>query len=925
MKKKLFKTILSLLLVVFFTGSGYSQKKYYVSSSGNDSNNGTSPATAWKTLTKVNSNKRSFQAGDIINFKRGDIFYGTLDFKGKSGTAAQPIVLKSYGSGDRPVIRASRKINNWRLHSGNIWKANLPKINNSRTPSLFLNNKAQQIGREPNTSAANGGYRTINSHAQNNRSISESSGLPYAANRFKGGEIVIRTTDDNVKVETIISHSGNTVNFSLEKPGDNFENKIEDNFGYFFQNHVKALDLNGEWAHDINTGVLYLYSNTNPNGLSVEVPNSENTIAINNAKYINIEDLRFEGSLSSTFALSGAQNVNVSGCYFYNGNNYLILGFTLTNITFTNNTINESNNVGMRLEGCSGLNFSNNKITNIGMRSGMGARSFIGYTGVRFISRSGASENIIEKNTLNKIGYHALNFSGGNFKIRYNDIQDYCYTKDDGGGIYTVGTHDANNRIHGNIVHDSPGAIRGIPAGRGVKTAGIYIDNDSQNQLIYKNTVYNVVGWGLMANLSSKSTIRDNTVYNCSIGLVLSTYPNSFAAGGNTAKATDNKVLRNIFFNRKSSQVCARYTNQITESGFNTFLGEVNNNYYCQPFNGGKEISIRVGRRENSYVLSEFKSTYPNYEKKGVNAPVKFNASVNPNSIIRFEVNNTGSVKQINLGSTNYVDAKNVSYTGSVTLQPYTSLALLKGQGGTPDPDPTPTDQLIDNDLYFLTSTTSNQRLRSVENKNNHDAYMVNPSGKNEQQWIFKHLGDNIYTIKNKRTQRFLEVPFAACKDGEQVSTYDEVRGDHQKWKVVKNGNAIYGLKPAHCLGQGLDRNFGQLNTNVITHTYHKSNVNQKWKIVLVDNTARLSVDEINEQENSILLFPNPSRDKVNIEGLTTGDVIRISNLTGKTLFHKQVANDEISIELTHFASGLYLVSISGEGKATVQSKLLVD
>ena len=44
---------------------------------------------------------------------------------------------------------------------------------------------------------------------------------------------------------------------------------------------------------------------------------------------------------------------------------------------------------------------------------------------------------------------------------------------------------------------------------------------------------------------------------------------------------------------------------------------------------------------------------------------------------LRFEYNTTSSNKTISLDA-NYIDVKNVSYNGTITLAPYTSLVLIK-------------------------------------------------------------------------------------------------------------------------------------------------------------------------------------------------------------------------------------------------------
>ncbi|MEK7392764.1 MAG: hypothetical protein AAB214_09380, partial [Fibrobacterota bacterium] len=72
--------------------------------SGN-SLDGLTPATAWKTVTKVVETK--FQPGDTIRLKRGGVWNNQTLQLLHSGTAAAPIVITSFGSmtAKAPVIR----------------------------------------------------------------------------------------------------------------------------------------------------------------------------------------------------------------------------------------------------------------------------------------------------------------------------------------------------------------------------------------------------------------------------------------------------------------------------------------------------------------------------------------------------------------------------------------------------------------------------------------------------------------------------------------------------------------------------------------------------------------------------------------------------------------------------------------------------
>ncbi|MFH2090730.1 MAG: hypothetical protein ABIJ31_00010 [Pseudomonadota bacterium] len=118
------KYILAILMVLSLAGNGW-PATYYISTSGSDTNNGTSKETPWKTPFKINST--TFTAGDSILFKRGDTWIGADTgpiIPSTDGTAIAPITWGAYGTGNRPVITyASRRSSesDWTNEGGNIW------------------------------------------------------------------------------------------------------------------------------------------------------------------------------------------------------------------------------------------------------------------------------------------------------------------------------------------------------------------------------------------------------------------------------------------------------------------------------------------------------------------------------------------------------------------------------------------------------------------------------------------------------------------------------------------------------------------------------------------------------------------------------------------------------------------------------------
>lgn len=106
-------------------------KSYYVSPSGDDSNNGLSPSSAWETLAKVSS--MTFHPGDSILFEAGGVWNGELS-PGGSGSENGLIVIDKYGKGNKPVIHApgTNKSAAVKLVNQSYWSVNNLEITNKQ-------------------------------------------------------------------------------------------------------------------------------------------------------------------------------------------------------------------------------------------------------------------------------------------------------------------------------------------------------------------------------------------------------------------------------------------------------------------------------------------------------------------------------------------------------------------------------------------------------------------------------------------------------------------------------------------------------------------------------------------------------------------------------------------------------------------------
>lgn len=115
---------------------------YYVSSGGNDGYSGLSIATAWKTISKLNT--IDFEPGDIVLFEAGSVFSGNLLLLAEdAGTPWNPVLFSSYGTG-RSTIAAGNSYGIKAYNCAGIRIANLnitgsgPTINNAIGIDIFM-------------------------------------------------------------------------------------------------------------------------------------------------------------------------------------------------------------------------------------------------------------------------------------------------------------------------------------------------------------------------------------------------------------------------------------------------------------------------------------------------------------------------------------------------------------------------------------------------------------------------------------------------------------------------------------------------------------------------------------------------------------------------------------------------------------------
>ncbi|HZY25527.1 MAG TPA: right-handed parallel beta-helix repeat-containing protein, partial [Bacteroidales bacterium] len=347
------KSALILVFVILHTVA--SATDYYVSSAGNDANDGLSPSTSWKTIAKVNSSFINLSPGDRILFNRGDIFYGTIII-GKSGSSGNPITLSAYGTGADPVISGFTTLSSWTNEGSNIYSKAVALASKSYL-IVKVNGVNTAAGRYPNA----GSWLSID--ATSGSTQLTDAAIDASVTNWTGAEAVIRTDEFRMERVLISNHTSHTLTYAPTSEG------ALTGYGYFIQSDLRTLDQANEWFYDGTK--FYIYGD--PTAKKVEVSAYTNGVSINSFDYITFDHLSITGYGKNGFDIVDGSYISIKNCTIKFCGETGVYGYDETNGNSTgciisDNVINQINGSGIYISSqFSNSYISGNTIKNIGM------------------------------------------------------------------------------------------------------------------------------------------------------------------------------------------------------------------------------------------------------------------------------------------------------------------------------------------------------------------------------------------------------------------------------------------------------------------------------------------------------------------------------------------------------------------------------
>ena len=494
-------------IFLFISLQANAKSYYFSSSSGNDANNN-SINSPWATLAKLNSIFPTLKKGDSILFKCGDTFIGQIV------TAANDIVISSYGKGQKPVITGLIKVTGWKQTNNHIWQAAITK--NGMSPAFLLKNGLQQrMGRYPNYDPQDGGYLitsrlppvkySSNSYVYNKSLVN---GIDWT-----GADVIIKKNSYTLDKGTVIGLKDSSLNF---KNATVLE--IADvGFGFFIQNDPRTLDIDGEWYANNSLAKIYL---DRPDTGKIQLSVVDTLIRVRN-NGITISGLDLQGANSiGIFNQLSVANSYVQDCRI----SFCSIGIysDTSRISVKRCTINQSNCAGIYIANSKNSRIEYDTIRNTGLIDGTGIfQSFInplqGNPNKCGIYIKGG---IVTHCLVDSSGYCGIQFYGDNSGVDSSTVSNFGLTNDDCGGIYTwysSKTYEIPSKglfVKNNLVYNGIGNNSGTPF-RALLSHGIYLDDEVNHVTCINNTVFNCNGGGLLSHNNKYCKISYNTFYNC--------------------------------------------------------------------------------------------------------------------------------------------------------------------------------------------------------------------------------------------------------------------------------------------------------------------------------------------------------------------------------------------------------------------------
>ena len=505
----------------FFLGIlfSYSQTTYYVSKSGNDSNNGTSLSTPFLTIGKAIS---VISAGDKIYIRHG-VYHEDLTLNNLDATSSNKTLISNYNE-EKVIIDGTIPISNTWLDD-QIEGTPVKKIESftSTITQLFVGNNQMVMARWPNAQFSDLSIYDHDNWAEGVETGSSDGSIIIDETVENPGSLdltnsigVLNLGSFKTYNRVINSHTqqaGNDVFTYSNQIGSGFKTK---HYYFFFEGKKEFIDAKSEWFLDNSNDILYLNPPTGVdlNKVPIRGKVRDYSISISGSEYLKIKGLTF---FATTLKAQGSSNLEIESCnFYYPSNSQRMLG-NLAGANVTTLGTGSGNSARVDSSTVSGCLFidtegealvvfgDDNTIKNSYFRNiDWSATELNGLMVSVYVN---GNNNKFNNNEIYNTGASATVWPGTASEFSYNIVSSTGHAQSDGAVFQGTSACVAGSEVHHNFVYDTEKyAFRYDAPGGDASQAGSFgkmhhniADNTlglmikGNNQVIAHNTVLNTI------------------------------------------------------------------------------------------------------------------------------------------------------------------------------------------------------------------------------------------------------------------------------------------------------------------------------------------------------------------------------------------------------------------------------------------------
>lgn len=508
----------------------------FVSPTGNDTNAGTK-TKPFKSLERARDTARKINRDrEIVIWLGGGVYERDKLFEltaEDSGSSQQPVIWRGR-PGEEVRIIGGKAVTGWKPVAdetilarlapearGKVLQADLKALGISSYGQvkgggleLFFEDKAMTLARWPN-----GGFVKITGLVEpdtmNVRGTkgSKTGKFMYEGDRPKRwvGEKDLWVhgywfwdwSDERQKVESIDTERRI---ISVAPPYHGYGYRVGQWF--YALNILAELDTPGEWYLDQETGILYFWPPTPIEKGRTVVSVLDSLVSLTDVSHVTFEGIIFEAGRGTAITIKGGTQAKIAGCVLRNLGSWGVTIEGGTNNGVVGCDIYQTGNGGIGLDGC-GIYAGG--YSGIGRKTLTAAGHFADNNHIHHFGRwnhtyqaaisIGGVGNRATHNLIHDAPHMAIEFSGNDHHIEFNEIHNVCQESNDAGAVYAGRDWTMRGTV---IRHNYLHHITGFQ-GRGCN--GIYLDDMFCGTAIFGNVFYQVTSAVFIGG-------RDNLVEN---------------------------------------------------------------------------------------------------------------------------------------------------------------------------------------------------------------------------------------------------------------------------------------------------------------------------------------------------------------------------------------------------------------------------